>query len=452
MILLIRPNLKENMNLGVPIGLLYVSAALKNKGFKTKIVDYIVDDIDIVKLIKKYKPEAIGFSVTYNLQKENTFEIVRQIKLADNNMLLVAGGNAASIMSDEFIINGFDVVVRGEGEQAFVEIMKGKKFYDIDGITYKHNGVIKSTADRKFIPCLDTLPFPDYESIDMKKYMNPESRIDFFNDSPKERISIITSRGCPMGCYFCSIHLQMGKQWRANSVEYVIKHLELLTKKYGIKHVSFEDDNLTLDPKRFEDILDRMKNEKIDITWDTPNGVRVDTLNRKLLIKMKETGLTRLTIGIESGSQKFLDDVIHKNIRLINVLEVARICKEEKISLSAFYIIGMPGETKKQIEMTLNLAMTLLKKYDVIPKVSVCAAMPGTELTKICELKDYLKRGRIETPEFTAEDIDKYYNDFGKKCIVPYIKRMNYKTLAGNLSKMPKTAGRFFFSKKAQKV
>jgi anaerobic magnesium-protoporphyrin IX monomethyl ester cyclase len=443
LILLLRPSLMgQKQSLGIPLGAMYISSILKQSDFDTKIIDYTVEDsVDIKKIIKKYDPEIVGVSTTYSLQAINAFKIARKIKKINKDILLVTGGNPVTVLPEKFL-SVFDVAVRGEGEFSFLKIAKSKKFKAIKGISYKKGRKIIHNKPRKFVFDLDQIPFPDYQSIDLEKYFNPFQRLNFFEYTPKRKISMITSRGCPFNCFFCSIHLHMGRMFRFHSADYVLRHLELVSQNYNIEHVNFDDDNLTFNKKRFEDILDGMKERKIDMTWDTPNGIRLDTLNRKLLRKMKERGLTRLTVAIESGSQEFIDNVIHKNIKLKNALKIAKICKEENIPISAYFIIGMPGETKKDIEKTLDFALMLLKKYNVIPKLSIALPIPGTKMTEICEKNNYFKNGRIETEDFTAEDIDKYYREFGRKLLIPYISKINWLTVIKNINNFPNMAKR----------
>jgi anaerobic magnesium-protoporphyrin IX monomethyl ester cyclase len=445
MILLIKPSLREKMGMGIPLGLMYLSSMLRKNGFETKILDYTVDNINLNKEISEQKPFIVGITATYSQQVENTLRLAKSIR---KNVLLVTGGNVATIMPERFL-DVFDVVVRGEGEYAFLELAQRKPLKDISGISYKFNGRIIHNNDRTPIEPLDKLPFPDYEIINIEKYFNPSTRIDYFNDIPSKKVSVITSRGCPFSCSFCSVHLQMGRKWRSHSVEYVLKHLRLL-KDMDIKHINFEDDNLTLDKKRFESILGGMKN--MNLTWDTPNGIRADTIDSKLLDKMKQTGLTRLTIGIESGSQRVLDEVIHKKLDLKNVVHVAKLCKQKRINLSAFYIIGMPGETKEEIKITLNFAMRMFKEYNVIPKLSLFASLPGTEMTKICEQNNYIKKGKINTNEFTSDDVARYYKQFNSKLLLPYISKLNWKTMIRNARILPQTIGRFLLDKKNRKM
>jgi len=135
--------------------------------------------------------------------------------------------------------------------------------------------------------------------VDMEKYLSTR-KIEY--RSFKDRaVSMITSRGCPFNCSFCSVHLHMGKTFRAHSVNYVIKHIEYLVNKFGVKTIFFEDDNLTFDLNRFEAICENIIEKGIRLNWETPNGIRADYLTLSLLKKMKKAGCQSVFFGIESG-------------------------------------------------------------------------------------------------------------------------------------------------------
>jgi radical SAM superfamily enzyme YgiQ (UPF0313 family) len=225
----------------------------------------------------------------------------------------------------------------------------------------------------------------------------------------------------------------MGQRYRAHSPEYVIKLLKLCIDKYGITNFHFEDDNLTCDKQRFETILDRIIEENLQIRWDTPNGVRADTLNYNILKKMKQSGCTKITFAIESGNQRVLDHVIKKQTKLDYVVKMVKYCKELKISANSFYVIGFPGETINEMKDTINLAIKLYREYDLYPLMMVAAPLYGTELYEIC-IRDKLIKGdptsdelltaipitgnpMISTPEFSQKDVKRLINEFTRKLL-----------------------------------
>ena len=202
---------------------------------------------------------------------------------------------------------------------------------------------------------------------------------------------MITSRGCPFNCNFCSVHLHMGKTFRAHSVDYVINHIEHVVNKYKVKTIFFEDDNLTFDLKRFEAICDQIIEKSIKFHWETPNGIRADYLTRNLLKKMKRSGCQSVFFGIESGDQYVLDNIIDKSLNLKDVINVAKICKEIGINTAAFYIIGFPGEKKKHMLRTIELALRLKKEYDVGMLLHIATPSLGTRLYKECKEKGFIQ-------------------------------------------------------------
>ncbi|MFC1711542.1 B12-binding domain-containing radical SAM protein [Patescibacteria group bacterium] len=438
---------QESLNFDIyfPIGLLSIAASIKNK-CEVQLYDCLVEDFTITKKknytrygtplkkvianIKKFKPNIIGLTCPFSCQLKNSVEIANAIKKLNPNILIVLGGPDASVRGKDILskYKSIDICVKGEGEITFSEIVSNfyhnypKKIKKINGIIFRRGNSIIENANRKFITNLDKLPLPYYKLIDFRKYLDNPYLYDYRSPLSKNSISIITSRGCPYNCCFCSIHLHMGNVFRGHSSKYVLKHLKLLVKKYKVQSFHFEDDNLSFDIKRFNQILDGVIKSKIDIQWDTPNGIRADTLNYKLLKKIKKSGCKQLRIGIESGSQKTIDKIIKKGLSLKKVQQVAKWCKKLKIDLCGFYIIGFPGETIKNMKLTIDFALRLQNKYSVIPILLIATPLYGTKLYNLCKENNYFSdnineenlskavqtygKHLIKTKEFNSQDID----------------------------------------------
>lgn len=465
----------KDMRASIPLGLLNIAASIEREGYSIKLIDSIIyknqfkitqnkDKLylgcsyeSIRKEIFKYKPHIIGVSSPYSSQINNAFMICKIAKEIDKNIIVVGGGPHASIKPEDFFnLSNFDFVVMAEGEKAFVELIdnydhnkkKILNYKNIPNISYKlNNKIFKNNIE--YIEDLDSLPFPAYHMINLEKYFDVFKKGFISRPYVKTNkiMSLITSRGCPFNCVFCSIHTHMGRKWRYNSSKYVLNHIKLLVEKYGVKHISFEDDNLTVNLKRFEDILDGIilnskKNKAWDISWDTPNGVRADILTKEVLSKAKEAGLLFLVIGVESGNQKVLDTIIKKNLNLKKVVGVAKWCKELGINLSAFFVIGFPGETKKDIQDTFNFAMYLNRKLDVLPSMGIAAPLLNTELYNIAKEKGYLTenvtndniiiasslhgKGLIKTEEFSPQDLIEWAEKFHRKIILYQLLKPKY--------------------------
>jgi magnesium-protoporphyrin IX monomethyl ester (oxidative) cyclase len=172
----------------------------------------------------------------------------------------------------------------------------------------------------------------------------------------------------------------MGKPVRSHSSEYTVSHIEKVVREYGVGHIFFEDDNLTFKMKRTKQTCELILEKNINITWSTPNGVRADKLTKPLLVLMKKTGCTGLIVGTESGDQDTLDNIVKKDLKLETVIQVAKWCKDLKIPLTSFFVIGFPKETKQKIQNTIDFAANLYEKYQVVPLLNVATPLIGTVL------------------------------------------------------------------------
>jgi anaerobic magnesium-protoporphyrin IX monomethyl ester cyclase len=405
---------------GLPIGLLYLAAYLESAGVDVRIYDALIDfdweDVKrngngqyhlgaswprLVSKVLEVNPDIVGITNPVSDMAEYATRTAREIKARCPNVFTVIGGPHATSCPGDFLPDdgAVDYVVRGEGEETFARLIEALSGSGdptgIPGITFMDGGQIRSNPPAPFIRDLDGLPLPAYHLVPMERYFDLvrdgyPTRFMFEYPGSDREVSIITSRGCPFHCVFCGNHLHMGRVWRHNSVEYVLRHMELLISKYGVRHFHLEDDNVGLDSRRLHDLVTGIIAKRWNITWDTANGIRLHGLSRELLEGIKASGCTYLEFGIESGSQETIDDIIGKGIKLDEAERVLRTCKDLRINVHALYVVGFPGETRAAINATFRFARRALMRYDAIPHVCMARPLPGTELYEICEEKGYL--------------------------------------------------------------
>jgi len=446
----------------LPLGLMYIAAVLDEAGYRPEILDAFVADQPFRKIgdvtevgmpyekikeeILKRKPDIVGITNPFTCQVEHAIKVADIVKEVNHSILTVVGGPHVTVVPAEFLkeAKNVDIVAIGEGEHTMLDIVRvyeGKKnIDDVTGIAHRMNGTIKLNSPRPFNENLDELPYPAYHLVDMEQYLSPKT-IEY-RSFQSRALSMITSRGCPFNCSFCSVHLHMGKTFRAHSVGYVIDHIEYVVKKYRVKTIYFEDDNLTFDIKRFEAICDKIIEKDIKFQWETPNGVRADYLTLDLLKKMKKTGCQSVFVGIESGDQYVLDNIIGKSLKLKNVIKFAEMCKKIGLKTGAFYIIGFPGETKKTMTETVKFALMMKRKYDVGMHLLFATPSYGTRLYEECKKKGYIRGSLtprafaevrqnwglplIETENFTAMDVKEIASwaivEYRKLSLINYIK------------------------------
>jgi magnesium-protoporphyrin IX monomethyl ester (oxidative) cyclase len=299
-------------------------------------------------------------------------------------------------------------------------ISKNGDLSNVKGIGFKNNGDIKINEARELIRNLDDLPFPALDLMPMEMYFKAAhgergQRQDcIYND---RWTTIITSRGCPMNCIFCSVHLTMGRLYRPRSPENVLSEIERDYNQFGIRHFNLEDDNATWSIERFERICDMIIEKKLNITWSAPNGLRADRVTDELVKKMKLSGCKKVYVASESGSQRVLDEVIDKKIKLKDVENAVELFAKNGVEVSVFFMMGLPGETKEEIWETINFAKRLRKKGASGASFSMATPQYGTRLYKVAVEKGYfdpntdptnfaLFIANIQTPEFTREDLE----------------------------------------------
>ena len=378
-VMLVQPATKEKRTSGPPLGLAYIASSLEKHGHKVKIIDsailnYKIDDIQ--KEIKNFDPDAVGIG-TVTRYIYDSISILRIAKKNNPNCITVLGGPHPTVKSRETLLESShtDIVVRGEGEKTFPELLeKNKKYSEVKGISYRSNGKIIENPDRKFIENLDDLEFPAYHLLPMNNY---KIKGDTFGLKTLGRTGellgyISTCRGCPFSCAFCSSKSLWGEKWRARSAENVIEELNFLRTKYNIRYIDFVDDTFTISRKRTEKICELINKENLDISWICSS--RVDIFNKKIAKILKKAGCNMVFYGLESGVQKTLD-FLNKKISIEVSEKAVKIAKEADMEVSSGFIIGVPGETKEMINQTIAFA----KKLNLTAATfSLLVPFPGT--------------------------------------------------------------------------
>lgn len=398
-VLLIQPNYRVQRETGAwgvnpPIGLCYLAAVLSQERISCEILDANALDLtekETAVIVNKKNPEIVGVSI---LTPAHNYS-VRLVKLLPKKSLKVAGGNQATALPEVMLNEGFDVVVRGEGEEIFKELVKGKNKKDILGISYKEKKKIFHNPER---PALDpnTLPFP-------ARYLLPSDGVDLPYCSANTRFlpwtGILTSRGCPYNCYFC-FKKTFGYKFRARSVKNVLNEIIFLKKKYNISEIDIFDDCFNFDLERANEILDGIIAHKLNLHIRCSNGLRADKINKNFLKKMKKAGCVYIAYGVESGDNDILS-LIPKSESIEDIEKAVRLTKEVGIETCGFFIFGLLGDSEKTMEKTLELSKRLPFDY---ASYTIATPYPGTRMWEMVK-----KEGKI-----FIKDWDEFHHSAGK--------------------------------------
>ena len=398
----------------LPIGLAYLAAVLKKNGHEVTVLDCLALEMDHEQLKAKlasFEPNLVGIT-SMTPMTQSTLLSAGVAKEACPNATVTLGGPHATFMDREILEQeaSVDVVVRGEGEQTLLEMAQNvadsKSLGKVDGITFRDGDQIVQTPNRPLIQNLDELPYPAYDCFQLDRYR-------LFG---KLFLPIITSRGCPFQCSFCTTSRIMGKEYRARSPKNIVDELGFLKNTYGADAFTFYDDTLTLDKNRLFKICEGIKTRRINLPWDCQT--RVDQISKEVLVEMRATKCQQVFFGVESGCQEILD-AVKKRTTVEQNAKAIRLAKEAGLFVAISIMVGYPGETKDMLKQTLDF----IRKTEP-DDVYLCVATPypGTGLRRLVEemgLKMSADWGLYDTvtpvfenPLLSAEDIVKLRKEF----------------------------------------
>lgn len=409
-VLLINPPIKTQMtgvlfgNMCEPLGLLYMAAVLEQHGIEVGVIDGVGEELkheELENRIAEFGPDVVGIACMMTETYSDSAEMVRIARRAAPKAKIILGGHNASFVADKIIENLPEVnyVVVGEGEYTFLELVRSMSnksgIRRVKGVMYRNNGRATFTGVREPVQNLDELPFP-------AKHLLPQNaRYGYFlyggyRIALKNLSGIITSRGCPFGCTFCTCTAFSGRKIRARSAENVVKEMEYLINERGVKQIFIVDDNFTAFPKHVMEICRLIKERNIDVSWFCEG--RVDTASEEMYKAMANAGCWLIFLGLESGSQQILD-YYEKKTTVEKGWQAVALAQKAGIDVVGSFIVGAPIETEEDYQKTLDF----IERADMdVLSISSLKVLPGTELWRRFE----------ESGAIKPSDWDKYFEIF----------------------------------------
>lgn len=356
------------------LGLAYLESILEKEGYGIITKDFAeIKEEECLKNIREiilnFKPEVMGISMM-SMTRSSSYKAIKIAKELNPKIKIVVGGIHASIMWKQLLENfPIDCIIIGEGEETIRELLqkliKNEKLDKIKGIAFKKGKKIQINPARELIEDLDKLPFPAHES-----FMNPK----------RTKVCILSSRGCPNNCSFCSLHIISKRKYRQRSYKNVVDEIEYIVKKFPqIKKIEFSDDTFTLIPERVINFCKEIIKRKIKV--EILCSGRIKPMTEEMLYWMEKANFVEIRFGIETGSRKMLKE-IHKNITPEDIIETFKLAsKFKKIRFVKFLMVGFPGENNETITETIELTKKLQK---IVPMDFFYATplwvYPGTEI------------------------------------------------------------------------
>ncbi len=304
-------------------------------------------------IITQQNPDAVTVSI-FSFNRHESFRLITELKKRKKNLIIIAGGQHPTFLHKQIhsLHPEIDFIIRGEGEIAVSKIINNIKDFKIGSII-KEERILR----------LDSIPYPSQFS-GTTIGVNPHEQYKY----------IITTRGCPSSCRYCSSPNFWERKVTYRSPENIINELKAIRQKYGIIYFSIRDDNFTLNKTRVLEFCRLLNESKMFMMWNCQ--ARVDTIDLEMLIAMKSCGLEHIQYGIESGSEKILK-LYEKSTSLEKIIHASEITRKAGVYLSFYLMAGMEGENDEDIDKTISILHKSLPHDSIISPV---AYYPGTDI------------------------------------------------------------------------
>lgn len=420
-----------------PYGVLSIASYLKkklNNKIKIRILDCnIYNELEqeekINNCLIESKPDIVGLSMNYDNAYNSLEKISKMIKDFNEKIIVVLGGSAASFSYEEIFNeqNYIDSICYTEGEIPFSKLVNSKNKiefleYDTSWIT-KKSILERRKPDKTFVNNLDDTINIDYELLgdDINKYKMMEAFSPFIDiNKDKKQFFLLTSRGCPYRCVFCSTSAGLyNNKIRYASVDKIIEHVRYLKDKYGLNILTIYDDQLLMNKERAKEIFRRLA--EFDLRIECPNGLSVAFIDDELAYLMKKSGMDTIVLAIEHGSEYMIRKVIHKPLDLKMVKPVVQILRKYNFFIDAFFVIGIPGEKEEHREENMKFIKDM--EFDWC-SFNLATPLRGSRLYDICKKNGYipenLKIGDIEDKKYiiNAPEFGLYPEYINKKTYI----------------------------------
>jgi anaerobic magnesium-protoporphyrin IX monomethyl ester cyclase len=432
----------ERERINTPINLVYLATAIEDR-HDVKIYDRNLHpgDEDYVKILKEYKPDIVGFTTMTTAMIYDVMHLGELTKKIEKKITIVVGGIHASVEPDSVLREPYvDYIIRGEADEAFLEFCD---IFDKNPGKLKNLKNVNKNHMRSFVD-MTKLKIPNYDLLELDKY---------------DHTYIMLSRGCTGNCTFCC----STRTWSINGKPYVrsyttkqiIEFFRKIIEEHGIKTFSIVDDNFVANKTQAIEVCKYLKDKGVHFFC----FARADSMDDEIMKALKEAGCHTIQIGIESGSQRVLN-FLAKRTTVEQNINAIRLCKKYGITCDASFMVGLPTETKEELDMTLNF----VKKYKPdLPNAKIYLPMPGAPLFDFCISKGLLKKPTTlkDWVEWTGNqltiEVKHKVNDIPEEYIVRTIqkiisinfhknklKRLQYWMTVGDYRYILKSAKRFF--------
>ncbi len=444
-IFVINPSLwYENM---YPSGLLCLSSYLKKQGFDNFILDSRISQVEpekpmrekmLLEKIIQINPRVVCFSASHR----EFDEVVRMnyaLKKTNKDIVTIVGGSQPTYRFADFLDNGFDFVGIGEGEITLHEFVRelfsgSSRWETINGLAWKNKGRIIINPDRSLMSEneMNSLDALSYGEIDPRYF---DINIGTIRGLPLRGALLLTSRGCPFNCSYCGCNLIFGRKLRFRSLDKIEEEVKLLKNKFAIEGLWIVDDTFTIKREHAIGVARILK--KYGLIWGCQS--RVDTINEELMSIMRQSGCVQIDFGVESGSQRILDEIIGKKTNIAQIIQAFALAKKHKIRALANFMLGFPTETYQDFKETERIADLIDADVYIF---SIATPLPGTRLYEMVD--ENINPAEYSLLNWNGSDLTERLNKSKIKNLIGERLRLHRKYFLSSLIKLIFSPGSYW--------
>lgn len=407
-----------------PIGLAYVAAACREGGHRVTVIDATGEALDRIApmqsrpdiLVQGLGPaevaeripadaDVVGLGCTFSTLWPAAREILAEVRRCRPDLTIIAGGEHPSAVPEHVLASGLvDICVLGEGEETIVELLdcfdRREDVTGVPGLALVRGDRTVRTPARRRTKAIDAIPLPAWDLFPIQAYIE---RRQMNGVHQGRAMPILGTRGCPFRCTFCSSPQMWTTAYVTRDVGLLCDEIELYQRRYGATDFHFQDLTAIVSRRWILDFCGELESRGLRITWQLPSGTRSEAIDSEVCAMLAATGCKNLAFAPESGSQQ-IRDAVQKRVKLEHLLAAVRAALENRLSLSCFFVIGLPQETRATLRETLGLVrrLALMGVHDV--GVAKFVPYPGSVL-----FRELLAAGRVEMSDaFYLSPIDLY--------------------------------------------
>ena len=408
-----------------PLGLAYIAAAVREAGYECEVIDgtgegldkihdypgrsdFLMQGLSVDEIVGRISPETdiIGLSCIFSTLWPVTRILTDAIREAFPDTLLVLGGeHGTAVFNHVLRTSPFDVVVLGEGEQTVVDLLRavenGEPLSGVPGLAIRgEDGEIVNTGLSTRQRDVDSIALPAWDMFPLEHYID-RHQINGVNLG--RSMPLLATRGCPYQCAFCSNPFMWTQRWIPRSPKLVVDEIESYVRKYNVSNFDFQDLTAVIKRRWILEFCEELKARNLNITWQMPSGTRAETFDDEVAEALHSSGCRALAFAPESGSAEMLE-IVKKKVDLDRMLAAVRTALDHDLTLSCFFVIGFPDETRETMSKTLRLIrrLAIMGVHDI--SVAKFVPYPGSEL-----FRQLQQSGKIDLDdEFFESPMDFY--------------------------------------------